>query len=195
MSDKIIPATGRSGLEIDRYALQIIKQYQPKVLDYPQPFDVEAFFEFELEDICGLEVGYGHLPLGVYGVTDSQNKEVIVSKELMDSPSQLPFARSTIAHECGHSLIHVPEFEMRKQVIRSIQDNKNVALAMYRKEQIPTYRNPEWQAHHFSGALLMPECTVRMAIRDLATEEDLMEIYGVTGAFVRSRLKALKIKG
>lgn len=192
MTDKIIPAQGRSGAEIDRIALGIIKQYQPDVLVYPHPFDIELFFEHDLEDICGLEAGYASLPLGVYGVTDSGNREVLVSNKLMDSPGQMPFARSTIGHECGHALIHVPEFRKRKAVLRSVQDKKDVTLAMHRKEDIPIYQNPEWQAHHFSGALLMPAVTVQMALKNNATTYELAEIYGVTVSFAQSRLRALE---
>lgn len=194
MTDKIIPAHGRSGFEIDQIALNIIKQYQPLILESPQAFDVELFFEHDLEDRSGLEASYADLPFGIYGMTDSENREVCVSKALMDSPHKIAFARSTIGHECGHVLIHVPEFTKRKAVLRSVQDKKDVDLAMYRKEDIPTYQNPEWQAHHFSGALLMPAATVKMALKDNATVQELAEIYQVTVPFVKARLRALDIR-
>jgi len=193
MGGKIVPALARSGAQIDLIALKIIKGTQPKVLLEPRPFDIEEFFEFDMEELTGITTSYGHLPPGIHGVTDSERMTSSVEVSLLGEYSQLEFARSTIAHECGHGVMHVPEFRARKQVLRSIQDKEDVQLKMYRKEQVPVYRNPEWQAHRFAGALLVPETTLRIAWGRSRDENELARIYQVYPAFMRARLKALKL--
>ena len=48
--------------------------------------------------------------------------------------------RMTIAHELLHLILHQPS-----------------SLTLYRRnEEIPIYKNPEWQAECFAGELLMP---------------------------------------
>jgi hypothetical protein len=193
MGGKIVPARARSGAEIDLIAFKIIKITQPEVLQEPQPFRVEEFFEFDMEDMTGIRTNYDHLPPGIHGVTDSERMTSSVEIGLLSDSNQLEFARSTIAHECGHGVIHVPEFRSMKQVLRSIQDTDDVQLKMYRKEQVPVYRNPEWQAHRFAGALLVPETTLRTAWVKCQDVNRLAQIYQVYPAFMRSRLRALKL--
>jgi hypothetical protein len=61
--------------------------------------------------------------------------------------------------------MHVSEIRKRKELIRFIHD-KDHEVRLFRETEIPVYRNPEWQAWRFSGALFMPEETIRMAIEE-----------------------------
>ena len=192
MAIKTIMANGRSGAEIDLIALSIVKTFQPKVLQSPRPFDVEYFFELQLDKLTGVVGDYSSLPAGIYGVTDSVEMRSTVSADLIDDPRSEKFARSTIGHECGHAIIHVPEFKARRALLKSFQDNSG--MRVYRREEIPTFRSPEWQADRFSAGLLMPEPMVKAAIRDGAeTADHLGEMFNVSVPFVRSRLKSLRI--
>jgi hypothetical protein len=189
---KTIMASGRSGAEIDHYAFCVIKRYQSKVIESPQPFAVDEFFELDLEGLTGVVPDYDILPSGIYGMTDSVDCRSTISSEMVDDPLQIKFARSTIAHECGHAILHVPEFRAKRKLLRSVQGDASIRL--YRQQDIPTYRNPEWQAHRFAAGLLMPGMMVEIAVREGAKSlAELSDIFNVSEPFVRSRLKTLGI--
>jgi hypothetical protein len=190
---KLVMASPRSGREIDNLALRIITNFQPGVLRKVSAFDVERFFECDLEDLVEIDTDYRELPAGIHGYTDSDTRECVVSLNLIEDPSQSFYSRSTMSHEVGHAYIHVPEFQLKKSFLRSVHDTDHVSLRLYREVDIPLYRNPEWQAWRFAGALLMPEPMVRMAIGKGFSVEDMSEVFRVNPAFVRTRLKALKI--
>ncbi len=193
MARKIIVADPRRGLDIDASANMINRRFQPETLTRPTPFDVEEFFEFDLEQISGVKPDYRELPYGIYGITDSDKMICVISSELMEDHFQAKFARSTIAHEIGHVMTHVPEFRRKKAILRSIHDGDHMTLRLHREENVPVYQNPEWQAWRYAGALLMPEHAFRVAVRDGADEWSLAEIFQVNRPFVQARARALKI--
>lgn len=194
MAYKIVPAKPRKSVEIDSLALDIVKKYQPGVLTKMEMFDIESFFEFELEEITKVKTAYRPLTYGVYGLTDSDKLLSIVSSELAEDDLQECFFRSTLSHESGHGILHVWEFRTRKAILSSITNKENGELKMYRDCDIPVYMNPEWQAWRFAGALLMPEPAISKAISKGYTVNDMARTFSVNPAFVRTRLKALKIQ-
>ena len=131
----------------------------------PSAFDIERFFECELEGITGVNPDYKELANGVYGYTDSESMECVISLDLIEDKYQSFFCRSTMGHETAHAIMHVSEIRKRKELIRFIHD-KDHEVRLFRETEIPVYRNPEWQAWRFSGALFMPEETIRMAIEE-----------------------------
>ncbi|BET60306.1 ImmA/IrrE family metallo-endopeptidase [Geobacter sp. 60473] len=185
---------GMSGVQIDHLATNIIVQYQPEVLKGGKAFDVHRFVDTKLEDLTGVIPVYSNeLPPEIYGLTDSANKQVIFQEDLATDESSLNFFRSTQAHETGHCFLHVPQLQQRSrtQVFRQAKGEDGIHL--YRKDDIPIYRNPEWQAWRFAGALLMPENPLRMILRDGASLGEIAETFGVNLPFLKTRLKALKI--
>lgn len=77
MPRKIVIANPRSGRDLDDFALEIIKFFQPEILKKPGPFDIERFFDCVLEKITGVKTGYRRLPLGMHGYTDSATGHVV----------------------------------------------------------------------------------------------------------------------
>lgn len=194
MSQRVPLASPRSGKKIDEIALRILKKFQPGALSKPTPFEIERFFECELEGICGVRPDYRQdLPFGIYGYTDSEEMVSVISSELMDDPCQLRFARSTMAHETGHALIHVPEFRLKRALLRSIHNKKHVSLRLHREANVKIYMNPEWQAWRFAGAILMPADTFILGVKEGLGERGLADAFMVNPAFVRARARALRI--
>ncbi|MXZ08282.1 MAG: ImmA/IrrE family metallo-endopeptidase [Gemmatimonadetes bacterium] len=190
---KLVPARARSGQEIDKIAQRVLGYCQPAAIKKPQVVDVEAIFEFLLPKL-GIESDYQPLEnRGIQGYTDSENKVCVVSAELADDPTAASYYRSTMAHEIGHAILHIPEFRRRRQKIISEQAKKDGILHRLPDTEIPIYRNPEWQAHRFAGGLLMPEAAVKKAIAMYRSHEILSIVFEVTPAFVRARLKGLKM--
>lgn len=192
---RLIPAQGRSGQEIDAAALGFLRDFQPEAIQEPQAVDVERLFEFGLPDL-GIEPDYRPLDEhGIQGFTDSENMVCVVASELAEDASATLYFRSTVAHEIGHAVLHVPEYRQRRQKILSVQPNSSAILHRWPDNNIPIYRNPEWQAHRFAGGLLMPEPAIIQAkLLGHSEIRALAELFEVNPAFVRSRLRGLRLK-
>jgi Zn-dependent peptidase ImmA (M78 family) len=190
---KIAAAEPRSGNEIDRIAFQIVKKFQPEVLEKLQNFRMEEFFDLDLESLVGVKTDYTKLPIGVHGYIDSDFPIAVIAVDLMEDACSEYYRNSTIAHETGHAILHVPEFRRKKAVIKSITNEENVNLRLYRETDIPVYMNPEWQAWRFAGALLMPESAIRWAIEKGYGLQKMSDVFRVNTAFVKSRMRALKL--
>jgi IrrE N-terminal-like domain len=186
--------SGMSGKEIDHLALSLITNYQPEILASGTRFDVHRFFDVNLEDLTGVTPGYAaDLPLEIYGLTDSANKQVLIQEELAYDEFSQKFFRSTLAHETGHCLLHVPQLQKinRTQIFRQVKNDDSIQL--YRKDNIPVYCNPEWQAWRFAGALLMPEAPLRSMLAAGAGLLEIADNFDVNISFLKTRLKALRL--
>ena len=190
---RLVPAQGRSGSEIDRQAQRVLSYSQPAAITKPQIVNVEAIFEFLLPTL-GIESDYQPLEKrGIQGYTDSENMICVVSSELADDPTAASYFRSTVAHEIGHAILHIPEFRRRRQKMISEQAKNDGILHRLPDTKIPIYMNPEWQAHRFAGGLLMPEAAVKKALAIYRDPAALSTVFKVTPAFVRARLKGLNM--
>lgn len=190
MSRHLVPAKPRSRSDIERLALLIIQKYQPRVITEKESFDIERFFDCELEKFTKVSTDYQKLQTGIYGYTDSVEKVCVISQELADDPDQKYFLRSTMAHEIGHAILHVRDYVSMRSAFQSIH-KKYHSLLMYREKDIVAYKNPEWQAWRFAGAILMPTPAFIAAVREGLDDTSLSERFGVNPAFVKVRKKAL----
>lgn len=193
MARKIPLAQAMSGDEIERIASGLIERFSPESLTTPGPFDVETFFECELESVSGVRSDYVELQTGIPGLTDVGTMVAAIDVTLAEDRSShgRKFRRSTIAHECGHAVLHVRQFRDRKEALRFIHHTDEVSLRLYREQDVPAYQNPEWQAWRFAHALLMPIPTVRKAVKLYPHVVDIAEIFDVNPAFARVRLNKL----
>lgn len=186
---------GMSGKQIDALATKLIRSHQPAVLEGTKAFDVHRFVDTKLEDLTEVTPIYSNeLPFEIYGLTDSANKQVIIQEDLANDASSVNFFRSTLAHEAGHCFMHVPQLQKlnRTQIFKQAKSDDSIHL--YRKDgSIPIYRNPEWQAWRFAGALLMPEAPLRAMLNGGASLFDIADHFEVNFPFLKARLNALKI--
>lgn len=92
-------------------------------------------FHYEIESIK--DMGSRH------GETIPQKSLIRIREDVyLNACDGIGRDRFTIAHEIGHLFMHHP---------------KNMSLARTDKKQsIPKYCDPEWQAHTFAGELLAP---------------------------------------
>jgi hypothetical protein len=193
MPKEILIAKKRSGKDIDGIALAVVAKYQSEMLTSLQPFDVQRFFECELEGETQIRPDYELLPFGAFGMTDINGMRCVICPSLLENPTGNRFLRSTIGHELGHCFLHVPEFRLRKQLAQFIHSDPSAALPRADETKVPTFMKPEWQAHHFSGALLMPRPSVEFALASGYEHAELCDIFDVNRPFVDSRLRALGI--
>jgi hypothetical protein len=182
-----------SGKQIEQLATLILTKYQPESLKAGTPFDIHRFVDTKLEDLTGVTPIYSiELPPEIYGLTDSAENRLEIQESLAEDPFQEKFFRSTLAHETGHCLLHVPQLRTLKRV-QIFKQGKEDGVQLYRKGNIPLYCNPEWQAWRFAGALLMPEGPLRAMVNNGASISEISNVLQVNVPFVRARMKALKI--
>jgi hypothetical protein len=186
----------RSGQEIENVAVELLNRFQPEVLKYACSFDVEAFFEFELQNDTGIEAIYKTLPMGLPGYTNSRTMRCYVSNILAEDEEQTITTRrlrSTLAHELGHCYLHVPDARKNKDFQQVFKDDGTHSIEQYRPENIKVYENSEWQAWRFASALLMPEICFRTVVERNWTKKQLQRAFDVNPAFIEVRIRELKI--
>lgn len=78
-----------------------------------------------------------------HGLTFPDRNEIQIREDVYDRAIEGSGRdRMTMAHELGHLLHH---------------EKQNISYARFDdSENVPTYRNPEWQAEAFGGELLIP---------------------------------------
>lgn len=95
------------------------------------------------------------LEAGVQAQTDIKKNSIYIKESVYEGAIQNNGRdRMTIAHEILHLILHQPN-----------------VLTFYRRiDDLPAYKNPEWQAECFAGELLMPY----KQVKDM-TEEEIVE--------------------
>lgn len=115
-------------------------------LDDIRYFPIVHMLEIGLPKIFGefnLEIVEKSLLPNKYGVTYPEENLIRLREDVYERAiSGIPRDRFTVAHEIGHFIMHRPT---------------NIALARNEKEEeIPAFKNPEWQANTFAAELLAP---------------------------------------
>ena len=190
------PVTPRSKAAISRQAQQFLRKHFPKLLISPGRSPMIELFEFTLDQL-GIEAAVKDLPAGIEGITvpagmpymfergvlcDYKHTAVVLAPEVHESLHQDGGrARFTVAHEMYHALYHVPEVE------QVWVEHRTVALA--REQDIPAYRNPQWQADKFAAELLMPEPAVVCLVQEYGPGLDrIMWVFGVSRMAAKIRV-------
>jgi len=186
----------RTIAEIESLAEAVVRQYQPSALEQLIPFDVEGFFECELESLTGISTDVRVLPKGLDGYTDPGMRVCVISSLLYDNADDIVKyrrLRSTIAHEIGHCLLHVPNASERNELKGRFENDGNYPIERYDPQDLRAFENPEWQAWRFASALLMPEVCFRRAVRVGWKMSTIQNAFEVNPSFVESRKNQLSI--
>lgn len=192
----VLKARPRSAADIEAAACDVLQRFQPDMFRVVSSFDVEGFFDIELQDATQIEAIYKDLPDGLEGYTDSLNMQCFISQKLADHGGrevQARRLRSTIAHEVGHCYLHVEEARQNHKFQQMFRNDGASSFEMYKPEDLKAYENPEWQAWRFASALLMPEPAFRCAVDRNWTKKQLKNGFDVNPSFVDVRLRELKI--
>lgn len=164
----------------------------PQHLEQPGPLDVVSLVDHGLES-----QGISVYPVTPKELPDSEAEtragvgnwlEIWMRDEFFDSLFEWNHrsvrARSTLAHEIGHCVLHASE-------VRAGRHHPEVlALRRAPRGSLKAYEDCEWQAHAFAGAFLMPLATVRSV--DLEDVLAVAETFGVSDRFVLSYRKRMK---
>lgn len=148
----------RSANDIEQAATRILDRYGRATLAGKQPFDIIRFVDGPLEE--NYKIAFEVQDLGPHIEGRFENRTLILNTPVYQGAVHGKNRdRFTCAHECGHAVLHANELD----VINEWQRGK---VALYRREDIPAYCNPEWQANRFASAILMPIAGVAAVLKE-----------------------------
>lgn len=165
------------------------------LLQEPQPAPVEALFEGVLELRYGIATGVtdvlgSDIEGAAYPATPNGRAEILLRADVYEKMlDRNPRARFTCTHECAHGILgHLRQLNQR------LVDGHR--LALYRRTNIPAYRNPEWQANYFAGAFLMPTKAVLAVVQEAGPDVGVVaETFQVSASAADVRLRQLAERG
>jgi predicted transcriptional regulator len=121
--------------------------------------------------------------------TESQRLEIVLAQRTYDMLQENHVrARSTVAHETGHAVLHTA------QIIRLAGMNLKSHVAFHRdRNPHKAYLDTEWQANAFASSLLMPAEGVKSLVeeKNFSTAR-LVRVYGVSEESATYRLETYR---
>lgn len=181
-----VPPMGWDSIErvVDAFAQEV----SPAHLDTPGKLDLAAIVDGGLESM-GIEFYPArHAELtnaeAVTAPNDDGGATILLRDELFravrDGGSSEVFARSTVAHELGHAVMHVRH-------IRASLRTGALGLKRTSRSDLPHFESAEWQAWAFAGCLLIPRRTIGAMVGQPLRE--VAATYGVSSAFLAKHLR------
>lgn len=161
-----------STIEVENEAKRILREYQSSALLGPQPVNVEWVIEQVLsEHGFSLELKPdSYFPSETEAVTDFQERKVYIRESTYEKLGMGDGrAKYTLAHECGHVVLHTDQWLQKLATAARAVDITKVAA----------FISPEWQANKFAAALLMPEITFWPALCELRQEQGRFQGFEV----------------
>lgn len=194
LEEEVPPVRPTSVAALEELGRCFLAQLLPNTLERPQSLDVAQLSElilprFKIHTIPASVEELGNRA----GATDPKGDSdinILINEEVWDDLLEPApgcyFARSTICHEIGHAVLHVPA--LRRRVLMTNTLNR------VQRRQLKAYEDPEWQAWMFAGSILMPSTTLKMMIGNSGSLSisEVSEIYEVSEAMTRSHLRRLK---
>lgn len=194
LDEEVPPVRPLGMVAIEEVGRCFLEYLAPEVLTHPQSLHVADLIDTRLPDY-GIHVcPASREELGDRaGATDPQGDgeiDILIQDELwekLDQPGPTSYyAKTTVCHEIGHAVLHVPV--LRRRLIHT------EFLARVQRRSLKAYEDPEWQAWAFAGAILMPSPTLRLleAQHKRLTPELISEVYDVSHQMAKSHLRRLK---
>jgi Zn-dependent peptidase ImmA (M78 family) len=183
-----------SDAEVDRHAMLFLQDYNADLLKTPQPLDVEDFAEgylklrFHYTNLShnGFILGrmvFNNTMIIVYDPENNRAEEepvgenTIVIDNVLLADEHISVFRSTVMHECGHSIYH-PEYYCIDYSELPLKKEEDAMHLPYTSCQARDVLGGEWlhakkrklktdtdwlehQAKYFSAASLMPQKAMR----------------------------------
>jgi predicted transcriptional regulator len=168
-------------------------------LETLERFDALDFFEKQIGDIVIIDHGKEIKMVEAIddcpqeGMTrwdtESQRLEIVLAQRTYDMLQENHVrARSTVAHETGHAVLHTA------QIIRLAGMNLKSHVAFHRdRNPHKAYLDTEWQANAFASSLLMPAEGVKSLVeeKNFSTTK-LVCVYGVSEESATYRLETYR---
>lgn len=180
-----------SNKQIDDLADELVSQFCPDVFIHPHEIDLDNFIEkflgFDLDILylshCGCYLGatiFQDLKFPIFNIetfkpelTNIPANTIIVDAVLfqqMENSGNEGRYRFTLAHECGHAVMHPDFYRYQSSAIQNAE-HQLAAYSTGRKSvspysEVDNSELAEQQANKFASCLLMPRRAVEKLIHD-----------------------------
>lgn len=191
---KVVIMPPVSTAKLERQGIEFLRKVAPSHLSMPRVLDVLDIVENILPYTLGIRT-YPASPEelgpreGATDPTSDEGTDILILNslwnDLLGGGRQANRARATIMHEIAHAYLHAPI------VRRVLASATKPILPRARREEIPVYQDPEWQAWTLAGCMIMPSKTLLML--DDLSPRNVGEIYGVSESFATAHLRRSKI--
>ncbi|QDV23442.1 ImmA/IrrE family metallo-endopeptidase [Aureliella helgolandensis] len=173
--------------EIEEISLRQLERHFPDLLLAPGPVDVIETWEL-LHDIYKFDTSVtSTLPHGVEGRTWPDHRVEVSDATYTLACRGDPRSRFTVIHECAHVWQHASQ-------IRNVLESGST-LRLNRRDSIPTFRDPEWQANAITAAYMMPACALKiLKKRRPLSARLLMQVFNVSYSAANVRLDVVNRK-
>jgi Zn-dependent peptidase ImmA (M78 family) len=136
-----------------------------------------------------LDVGVEDLAPGDEGITYPDGRVILSESTYRGMVAGNPRDRFTTIHEGYHGIQHAHQLQHR--LVHS-------KLVLHRRQSIPTFRDPEWQANAFASVTLMPTemvCEVIRPVKECYRPIIVQKTFCVSAQSAAYRLKHLAERG
>jgi len=193
-----------SKAEIEFSANEILRQMQA-IKNIIWPFDAVI-----VADFLEIRIGYAMIPPDEEGPIVAkilhQERAIVINEDC--SGFQNKFSSSILAHEIGHWVLQVNQYEVetlskQRKMTDNIENNGNTFLCRLASEQLDRYslNNQEnwveWQAQYFASCLLMPRHVLeeKRKMRDLTKWSHLYAMRDELGVSISHLINRLQDLG
>jgi len=175
--------------EIEMHAIDLLKDYNLSLLKEPQQLDVDDFAESYMQ----LNLDYQNLSHNgfIWGRMVYDNRQIpvlnekllraefypvkantiLIDNSLLENNKENAY-RSTVVHECAHSLYHPIYFEMNGYESQGTTACRESDINGSKKNDSGKHKletDMDWIEHHakyFSAAILMPKPAMMIAVKN-----------------------------
>lgn len=180
----------RSTTEVARRAEAFLRRFAPDHLESGAALDMASLVDHGLHEagifVYGVEDGDLPDAEAETRATAGPWIDILMRDEfyraLFELNSNTVRARSTLAHEIGHAILHEEEVRTGRHLPHLL------ALRRAPRRDLRPFEDSEWQAHTFAGALLIPRPVLRTVDHDITC---LADRFTVSEPFVESHLRRI----
>lgn len=163
----------------------LLRALDPDHLRRPGRLDVLKLVD-RLEDYSGVLFTVRDLSPGEEGYADPFERELVVTNEVYKGASAGNGRdRQTICHEIGH----VPHIDQLTSVVRHGARLSRRDFNVY----VAIFQDPEWQAHNYARALLMPP-TQAASVFEKGGIAAIEDAFGVSTSNAEGWIRVLREK-
>lgn len=194
LAEKVPPMPPLKSSDIELIAERFLEKVYPDALRHPTQLPFEDLVDTILQEhgICVRPASFEEMGERA-GATDPSPGSCInilvredVWNALFRGGRSAHYAKTTIAHELGHAILHVPT--MRRRMSLPIQSG---TLNRVQRSELKPYVDPEWQAWAFAGAIIAPRST--LTTLHCGSVAQVAEIYGVSEVMMRKRISRAQL--
>lgn len=185
-----VPVSPLSRVTIEKIIHKYLSDNFPDVIKSPTKLDVDMLLDVALRKTHGFMVDIvdGFMDPKIEAKTLIFEKKIQITERCHNQLEYHGRSRFTACHEGCHVILHAEQL-----LIYAIEPARIV------QRELKVYEDPEWQAEHGGGALLMPLATVSQFVDELRKEglnekeiaNEVGDVFAVSDSAATARIKKI----